>query len=150
MNVIMLLKTKDTVSYLYDTDTFQQGLKELHDGGYTAIPVLTTSGTYAGCVSEGDFLRFLLKHPDGKVPAHTIIRDLIRPGFAPAVRIDVDMDQLLHMSLQQNFIPVTDDRDYFIGIVTRQDIIRSFIHETAVKNIKIAEKMQKTQPDRIS
>lgn len=150
MNVIMLLKTKDTVSYLYDTDTFQQGLKELHDGGYTAIPVLTTSGSYAGCVNEGDFLRFLLKHPDGRIPAHTTIRDLIRPGFAPAVRIDVDMDQLLNMSLKQNFIPVVDDRDYFIGIVTRQDIIRSFIHETAVKSMKTAESKQAMQPKQIS
>ena len=43
---------------------------------------------------------------------------------------DVKMDELLNRSMSQNFIPVTDDRDYFIGIVTRQDIIRSFVGST--------------------
>lgn len=129
MNVLMLLKTKDTLSYLYDTDTLQQGLEEIHTQGYTAIPVITSEGTYAGCVSEGDFLRYILNHYGEQIPSYVKIKDIIRPGFTPAVRIDVDMDSLLEMSMRQNFIPVVDDRDFFIGIVTRQDIIKSFIKE---------------------
>ena len=31
--------------------------------------------------------------------------------------------------MNQNFIPVVDDRNFFIGIVTRQDIIRSILKE---------------------
>ena len=50
-----------------------------------------------------------------------------REGFNPAVRIDVTMDELLERAMRQNFVPVTDDFDTFIGIVTRQDIIRNFI-----------------------
>ena len=68
MNVLMLLKTKDSLSYLYDTDTLQQGLEEMHKQGYTAIPVITMEGTYAGCVNEGDFLRYILKHHGEKLP----------------------------------------------------------------------------------
>ena len=37
------------------------------------------------------------------------------------------MDVLLERALNQNFVPVTDDYGVFIGIVTRQDIIRHFI-----------------------
>ena len=134
MNVLMLLKTKDTLPYLYDTDTLKQGLEELHAQGYTAIPVITLEGTYAGCVNEGDFLRYILRHYGEKFPSYVKIKDIIRPGFNPPVRIDIDMDSLLEMSMRQNFIPVVDDRDFFIGIVTRQDIIKSFIKENQDKN----------------
>ena len=33
------------------------------------------------------------------------------------------MDALLESAMNQNFIPVIDDLDKFIGIVTRRDII---------------------------
>ena len=37
------------------------------------------------------------------------------------------MDELLELALNQNFVPVIDDKDCFIGIVTRKNIIRHFI-----------------------
>ena len=37
------------------------------------------------------------------------------------------MSNLINMSKTENFIPVIDDRDMFIGIVTRQDIIDYFL-----------------------
>ena len=51
----------------------------------------------------------------------------MREGFNPAVCIDVTMDELLERAHNQNFVPVTDARGTFIGIVTRQDIIRHFV-----------------------
>ena len=39
------------------------------------------------------------------------------------MRITVTMDTLLESAMNQNFIPVIDDLDKFIGIVTRRDII---------------------------
>ena len=39
------------------------------------------------------------------------------------------MEELLHSAMNQNFIPVVDDFDCFIGIVTRKDIIRYFAGE---------------------
>jgi predicted transcriptional regulator len=34
------------------------------------------------------------------------------------------MDEMMMRAMDQNFIPVVDDRDYFIGIITRKDIMR--------------------------
>ena len=34
------------------------------------------------------------------------------------------MDQLIEAAMNQNFVPVVDDRGIFIGIVRRQAIIR--------------------------
>ena len=53
-----------------------------------------------------------------------LIRELIRGDFTPPVQIDVPVDQLFAQSLKQNFVPVVDDRQIFIGIVTRQSIIQ--------------------------
>ncbi|MCU6762716.1 Predicted transcriptional regulator with C-terminal CBS domains [uncultured Roseburia sp.] len=128
MNALMLLKNKDSVSYLYETDSIQTGLEELHRHGYTAIPVLTLEGTYAGSISEGDFLRHLVKHSGKGFSSNTQIREIMRANFNPAVRIDVEMEELLELSMKQNFIPVVDDRDFFIGIITRQDIIKAIVH----------------------
>ena len=129
MNFLMLLKPKDTVQYLHESNTLRQGIEKMRAHGYTAIPVISDDGTYVGTVSEGDFLYFILDQRDNsiKTKEQHHIRDILRPNFNPAVRINVSMDVLLERALNQNFVPVTDDYGVFIGIVTRQDIIRHFI-----------------------
>ena len=93
---------------------------------YTAMPIINKEGVYVGTLTEGDFLWYLLDHPS--IPKEDLeqmeIRELIRGDFTPPVQIDVPVDQLFAQSLKQNFVPVVDDRQIFIGIVTRQSIIQ--------------------------
>ena len=119
MNVISLLTPKTNVAWLYEDWTIRQGLEKLRFHGYTAIPVLAKDGSYVGTVSEGDFLWCLLDQGSGQP-----LRRVIRPGFNPAVRIDVALEELVERALRQSFIPVVDDRGAFVGIVTRQNIIK--------------------------
>lgn len=129
MNVIMLLKPKDTVAYLYGKNTLRQGLEKMRTHGYSAIPVISDDGRYIGSVSEGDFLWYLADHPEpGKTLEKCTIADILRPGWNPSVCVDVTMDELLDKVTNQNFVPVTDDRGVFVGIVTRKDVIRYFMH----------------------
>ena len=37
------------------------------------------------------------------------------------------------MAMNQNFVPVTDDRGLFIGIVTRRDILQYYYDKTHQK-----------------
>ncbi len=126
MNVISLLTPKAQVAFLYDDFTIRQGLEKLRVHGYTAIPVLNREGLYVGTISEGDFLWGILDRENNSMRAQEKVRlnGILRPQFNPAVRIDVTMEELLERSMQQSFIPVVDDRGAFIGIVTRQTIIR--------------------------
>ena len=126
MNVISLLTPKAQVAYLYEDFTIRQGLEKLRARGYTAIPVLDRSGYYVGTVSEGDFLWHILDWKDNSLRAKEKLplSRVLRPGFNPAVRVDVTMDELLERCMRQSFIPVVDDRGAFVGIVTRQNIIR--------------------------
>lgn len=126
MNVITLLTPKAQVAYLYDDFTIRQGLEKLRIHGYTAIPVLDRDGIYMGSVSEGDFLWSLLDNGDNSLRAQEKLplRSILRREFHPAVSVRVTMEELLEQAMHQSFIPVVDDRGAFIGIVTRQTIMR--------------------------
>ena len=125
----MLLKPKETVKYIYEDSTLRQGLEKMRAHSYTALPVINKEGKYIGTVSEGDFLYYILDKQSNNMRANEKykISDILRPDFNPAVKINVSMDEVLNRALNQNFVPVTDDFDTFIGIVTRQDIIKHFM-----------------------
>lgn len=131
MNIAYFLKTKGEVSYLYDDFTLRQGLEKMRNHCHTAIPVLSVDNKYIGTISEGDFLWYLID--DKKDQLHKTnmksieeikIRDIFKKGKNPSVRITSTMDEMMMRALDQNFVPVVDDRDYFIGIITRSDIMR--------------------------
>ncbi|MCI8910701.1 MAG: CBS domain-containing protein [Oscillibacter sp.] len=141
MNIAYFLLPKGRVAYLYDDNTFRQGLEKMRHHGYTAIPVISRTGQYVGTVSEGDFLWRFLDETGGscrtlKDLERTHIRDILRSGEYPPVRITVTIDELLDSAMNQNFTPVVDDVGSFIGIVTRKDIIRYFADQDA-KALKI-------------
>ena len=133
MNIAYFLLPKNRVAYLHDDHTFRQGLEKMRHHGYTAIPVITRDGHYLGTVSEGDFLWKLLDGEEDHLQTLSMksmeklhVRDILRSDQYPSVRITVSMEELVNSAMKQNFIPVVDDLGSFIGIITRQDIIRFF------------------------
>ena len=147
MNIAYFLLPKNTVAYLYDDYTFRQGLEKMRYHGYTAIPVITRDGRYAGTVSEGDFLWRLLSQEDARRPLpmkeleDLRIRDILNVDAYPPVRITVSMEELLSRAMQQNFIPVVDDLGNVTGIVTRKDIIRYFSEQKDAAETPILRKI---------
>ena len=149
MNVAFFLTPKSTVAYLYDDFTLRQGLEKLRHHGYTAIPVINRAGKYLGTVSEGDFLWYLLDNDlQEDIPEIHIrnteqmyIYDILRREKNPPVHITATVEELLMRSMNQNFIPVIDDADTFIGIVTRKDIIKYFFEQN--ENIRQAVLQEK-------
>ena len=138
MNVLMMLTPKSEVKYILDTATVRSAIQKLKIHGYTAIPVITKEGTYAGSVSEGDFLWYMVKHQgeDPKDLGGVKVKDLIRPAFIPAVTADVETEELILRAEEQNFIPVTDDRGTFIGIVTRRTVIDKLMTARREQNVR--------------
>ena len=81
MNVIMLLKHKDSLKYIYEDNTLRQGLEKMRAHSYTAIPVITRDGKYVGTVSEGDLtkrLRAISKNRKNFVSVTYSVPTLIR------------------------------------------------------------------------
>ena len=131
MNIAYFLLPKSRTAFRYDDYTVRQGLEKMRYHGYAAIPVISRSGKYVGTVSEGDFLWCLLSEEGGRRATRSLkdleklrVRDILREETAPPVGITVSMEELLTSAMNQNFVPVVDDLENFIGIITRKDIIR--------------------------
>lgn len=125
MNIAKLMIPKACTVILHENNTVRQGLEILARCRYTAIPVLDTQERYVGSVSEGDFLRHVLKTgmTDFKKQESYYIVDILRRDFCPALSISAEFDVVVQASLRQNFVPVVDDRGMLCGIVTRQNLI---------------------------
>ena len=54
-----------------------------------------------------------------------------------SVSIDADIAQLDKHILNQNFVPVVDGRNVFIGIITRKEIIKELLKQ---KNSNVIQK----------
>ena len=126
MNIAKFLTPKANSIYLLESQTVRQGLEKFKHHGYTAIPVLTESGEFFGCISEGDFLRHLLQTEtvDLKVHEQYKIREIMRQDFCPPLTIVASLEDVLEQIQKQNFAPIVDDRNCFCGIVSRRDVIK--------------------------
>lgn len=82
MNVLMLLKNKSEVAFVYDTNTLRQGIEK-------ALPTVirhsgaSKDGTYLGSVSEGDFLWHILEYRnnDLRVQENYQVSDILVQGL---------------------------------------------------------------------
>ncbi len=129
MNVLFFLKPKQEVCVLHKGFTLRQGIEKLRQYGFAAVPVIDEEGRYCGTVTEGDLLRQVLQHENKAEWEQIPLREAMRTDVKKPVNVTADMDELLSVAVNQNFVPVVDDRGMFIGIVTRQDILRYFARE---------------------
>ncbi len=135
MNILFFMKPKSEISYVLDTHTLRQALEKIKRSGYAAIPIIDGEGRYAGTLSEGDLLWAVLDkdacdiHRSEKV---SVLDIPLRRKNAP-INVNAEIEDLLLTAMNQNFVPVTDDRGLFIGIVTRRDILQYFYDKVQEK-----------------
>lgn len=129
MNILFYLIPKAQICYLYEDYTIRQALEVLSQKRFSVVPIISRDGDYKGSISEGDILYAIKDTPnfDIKVAKKSKICEIKRLRSYQAININADINDLILLSLDQNFVPVVDDRNKFIGIVTRKDIIKSFL-----------------------
>ena len=139
MNISFYLIPKSEVTYIHQEDTVAQALLLIHKHGYQAVPVIDKEGHYVGTISEGDFLWNLIEeyHMDMEVMRKSHVESMRLRWDYKAVSIDADIAQLDKHILNQNFVPVVDGRNVFIGIITRKEIIKELLKQ---KNSNVIQK----------
>ena len=135
MNILFFLTPKEEVAHVEEDDTLRQVVEKLEYHGYSAIPLLALDGKYIGTITEGDLLWFLKDRnfPDLKLLEDMPITSIERRRDNQAVKIDESMENLFDKVMNQNFVPVVDDKKVFIGIVTRKDVL-AYLGKLAEKN----------------
>ncbi|GGG71546.1 CBS domain-containing protein [Paenibacillus radicis (ex Gao et al. 2016)] len=125
MNIAFFLLPKQEVVTVTQEATLRQTLEKMEHHRYTAVPIIDHNGGYAGTVTEGDLLWFMKNRPG--ITFETANR--VSLSEVPlrlnnrSVRIDANMEDLISLAKLQNFVPVVDDMERFIGIVRRSEII---------------------------
>ena len=124
-NVLFFLTPKAMCAYLYDDYTVRQALEKMETAGYAALPILNRKGEYRGTLTEGDVLwamKNLCNMDLRQAETHRIMEIPRRKDNVP-VPVTTSMQDLIERASSQNFVPVVDDKNAFIGIITRSAII---------------------------
>lgn len=126
MNVSFFLTPKSDVAVIESEFTIKKAIETIHEKGFTAVPIINEEGKYLGTITEGDFLWYILKKGDVDEEdfTNTKVKDIKFHVKNQPVNIEANMEDLFQLILDQNFVPVVDDRQVFIGIVTRKDVIQ--------------------------
>lgn len=135
MNLLFFLTPKATCAYLFDDFTLRQAMERMESSGYTALPILRRDGSYCGTLTEGDLLwavKNLCLMDMRDAEKHNIM-DIIHRKDNVAVSVSTDMQEILLRASDQNFVPVVDDKNAFIGIVTRRAIMRYWLEQNLPK-----------------
>ncbi|MEU8547671.1 CBS domain-containing protein [Streptomyces roseoverticillatus] len=137
------LMTRNVVRVRPDTP-FKEIVKELAENDVTAVPVVDTGGRVVGVVSEADLMRKSADQPDpfGRVPVPNLeawerakaegarAEELMS---APPVcaRPDWNVVETARLMAAQNVkrLPVVDETDKLVGIISRADVLRVFLRE---------------------
>lgn len=125
-NILFFLTPKAMCAYLYDDYTIRQALEKMESAGYAAIPILNHRGEYRGTLTEGDLLWAMknMCYMDMRQAEARRVMEIARRKDNVPVRVTTSMHELVERASNQNFVPVVDDKDAFIGLITRKAIIR--------------------------
>lgn len=125
MNIAFFLTPKNEVVCENLNSTMRQAIERMEYHSYTAIPLIDERGRYVGTLTEGDLLWKLKNDPElnFKNTNQVKISEVPRRTINKAVSINADIESLISLSINQNFVPVVDDEGIFIGIIKRSEII---------------------------
>ena len=124
-NILFFLTPKAMCQFLYDDFTVRQALEKMESSNYTALPILNRRGEYRGTLSEGDVLWAMknMCNMDLRMAESRRIMEISRRKDNIPVRVTTSMRDLVERAVGQNFVPVVDDKDTFIGLITRKALV---------------------------
>jgi len=140
LNILFFITPKKDVAYLDENDTMRQALEKMEYHRYSSIPMIDDEGKYLGTITEGDLL-WTLKNSLGldlKSTENILIKEVPRRMDNKPVSINANIEDLIYTAMHQNFVPVIDDQNVFIGIIKRSDIIQYCYQKIYDKNMASA------------
>ncbi|MFI9722661.1 CBS domain-containing protein [Streptomyces sp. NPDC052396] len=142
------LMTRKVVQVRQDTP-FKEIVRELAENDVTAVPVVAHDGRVIGVVSEADLMRKSADQPDpfGRVPvpdleawerakAEGARAEELMSAPPVCARPEWNVVETARLMTVQGVkrLPVVDETDKLVGIISRADILRVFLREdTAIR-----------------
>lgn len=128
-SILNFLIPKQQTFYLEADSTIRQVLEKFDAHKFSVVPLIDENGVYVTTISEGDILRFIKNICNFNQSLAEMVKidniEIYRPY--KALSITASMEEVINLSLEQNFIPLVDDRNVFIGIIKRKEVIKYLI-----------------------
>ena len=125
MNIMRFIIPKSMVEYVTVDSTVRQGIEKMRFHRYAAIPVIDKDGVYVGTLRNDDILKYLFEA--GTVTKKKLetcgVVDIMNEPYVKPVYHTASLEDVIDKVKEHNFVPVVDDRDCFIGIILRRDIL---------------------------
>lgn len=133
--ILSILTPKKITFYLNENSTIRQALEKFDVHKFSVVPLLDDEGKYVGTLSEGDILRFIKNdaHFNIKDAEGVLLKDIEHYRPYKSLKVDALFDEFFVLSLDQNFIPVVDDRGTYIGIIKRKEILKYLSEKIELK-----------------
>ena len=126
MNILACLTPKSDVDYVMDDATLFKVLQTMENRNFSAIPIINKKGRYVGTITSGDILGCIKENFNLSVKdsAKFPVRNVQRTRDYKAISVHAVFEEILDYAVNQNFVPVVDDDENFIGILTRKEIMK--------------------------
>ena len=124
-----LLINGDNVATLTDTNNLEHALLVLTNIGYSKIPVLNKEQQLVGLISLSNVVSemFDTESINPERLAEIKVSDVMDKNVK-ATMLPFNIEKILNLLVDANFIPVIDENEKFLGIVTRKEILKSVNH----------------------
>ena len=124
-SLLSFLTPKFNTFYFQDDATIRQILEKFDVHKFSIVPIINEKGEFVSTISEGDILRFIKNTCNFNIQTAESVRISSVERYRPykPLSVNTPMEEVIKLSLEQNFIPIVDDRGVYIGIVKRKTII---------------------------
>lgn len=126
MNILSCLTPKSDVAFINEDASLLKTLQKLKEHDYVSLPIINKkTGKYIGTITAGDILGCVYENFDLslKDAADLQLKNVIRTRDNKAVLGSASMEEILDAAMTQSFVPVIDDEENFIGIISRKDLM---------------------------
>lgn len=116
----------ENVANVMYSNPLTHGLLVLSQVKYSKIPVLGPEDRFIGLLSMADIMdkMFEIGANDITDLAQFTIADVVQLGV-PVVKSDWELEDVLHLLVDEAFLPVVDEKNVFKGIITRKEILKA-------------------------
>lgn len=128
-NIFSYLLPKNQTFYLNEKTTIRQAIEKFDYHKFSVVPIINDEGNYVSTISEGDILRYIKNCHNFSLSnaENTYLKDIEHYRSYKSLNINATFDDVVKLALDQNFIPVLDDRNKFIGILKRRSILENLV-----------------------
>ncbi|MBP5308975.1 MAG: CBS domain-containing protein [Clostridia bacterium] len=133
-DIFQFLTVKKNTYYVNADSTIRQALEKFDYHKFSVVSILDKNGVFVSTVSEGDILRYIKNHARFDITAaeNVLVKDIEKYRPYKPVTLSASMDEVLSVIMDQNFVPVTDDRGVYSGIIKRKTLIE-YLYKNAIR-----------------